>query len=448
MTASWRRRQLAAILAATVLDNPWIPHDPTLKQAEFLLLPHREILYGGSAGGGKSDALLMAALQYVDVPGYSALLLRRTLVDLALPGALMDRAHEWLHGKPAKWNGSDKTWTFPSGATLTFGYLDSPSDKQRYQSSEFQFIGFDELTHFAEAEYTYLFSRLRRTASLNVPLRMRAASNPGGIGHDWVRRRFLLESSPSRRFVRASLYDNPHLDQAEYVEALGALDSITKAQLLDGDWEVQDERLLPYETILACQADCLWPDGIPPRGRRRELYVGMDVGRTKDLSVIWTWERIGDVCWTREICCLENTSFKEQKDELVRRLSRDVVRCAIDKGGIGYQLVEELEREFPGVVEGVQMTSGTQGRMARRLAVGFNERRVRIPDDPTLREDLRLVRKTKIVAGVDRVETLRSEVGHADRFWAAALGYEASASGDPPVRASLPRAYGPSGVSI
>lgn len=437
-----QRRRLAAILAATVLDNSWIPHDPTLKQAEFLLLPDREVLYGGSAGGGKSDALLMAALQYVDVPGYAALLLRRTLVDLALPGALMDRAHHWLHSTAASWSGSDKTWTFPSGATLTFGYLDGPTDKQRYQSSEFQFIGFDELTQFDEAEYTYLFSRLRRTANLNVPLRMRSASNPGGVGHDWVRRRFLLEHSPSRRFVRASLHDNPHLQQDEYIEALGALDPITRAQLLDGDWDVQDERLLAYDVILACQADCLWPDGVLPRGRRRELYLGMDVGRTRDLSVIWTWEKVGDVCWTREIYCMENTSFQEQKDALARRLTRDVVRCAIDKGGIGCQLVEELEREHPGVVEGVQLTSGTQGRMARRLAVGFNERRVRIPDDPVLREDLRLVRKTKVVGGVDRIETLRGHVGHADRFWAAALGYEASAASEPPVRASLPRAYG------
>lgn len=204
---------------------------------------------------------------------------------------------------------------------------------------------------------------------------------------------------------------------------------------------MQDERLLDYDTLIACQADCLWPDGRPPDRRRRELYLGMDVGRTRDLSVIWMWEKLGDVCWARDICCLDGVSFKEQKDELTRRLTRDVVRCAIDKGGIGYQLVEELEREYPGLVEGVQLTAGTQGRLARRLAVAFNERRVRIPDDPKLREDLRLVRKTRVVGGVDRIETLRSDAGHADRFWAAALAYESSVLSDPPIRASLPRAF-------
>ncbi len=133
-------------MRATILENPWIPHEPTPKQAEFLLLPDREAFYGGAAGGGKSDALLMAALQYVEVPNYAAILFRRTFADLALPGALMDRSQEWLSGTEARWNERDKTWTFPSGATISFGYLEHENHKYRYQSAEFQFIGFDELT--------------------------------------------------------------------------------------------------------------------------------------------------------------------------------------------------------------------------------------------------------------------------------------------------------------
>ena len=117
-----------------------------------------EALYGGAAGGGKSDALLMAALQYVDVPGYAALLLRRTYADLALPGALMDRAAEWLSGTDAKWNGQEKSWSFPSGATTTFGYMATDADKYRYQSAEFQFIGWDELTQFPSDPYLYMLS--------------------------------------------------------------------------------------------------------------------------------------------------------------------------------------------------------------------------------------------------------------------------------------------------
>jgi predicted phage terminase large subunit-like protein len=207
-------------------------------------------LYGGAAGGGKSSALLMAALQFVSVPGYSAILFRRTYSDLALPGALMSRASEWLSGSGATWNDTTKTWRFPSGATLTFGYLDTANDRFRYQSSEFSFIGFDELTTFNEVDYLYLFSRLRRLATSQVPLRMRAATNPGGIGHAWVKRRFLSSEAAhnGRVFVSAKLADNPHLDQSEYTKALINLDPFTRNQLLHGDWsEFSGNHFYPSE---------------------------------------------------------------------------------------------------------------------------------------------------------------------------------------------------------
>jgi len=168
----------------TVLNNQYITHKPTDKQFEFLFYPDiLEGFYGGAAGGGKSDALLMAALQFAEVPRYSALLLRRTYADLSLPEALMDRAQEWLSSTDARWHADTKTWEFPSGATLTFGYLQTERDKYRYQGAAFQMVGFDEITQFTESMYQYLFSRLRRLEDSHVPIRMRAASNPGDIGH-------------------------------------------------------------------------------------------------------------------------------------------------------------------------------------------------------------------------------------------------------------------------
>lgn len=189
-----------------------------------------------------SDALLMAALQYVHVKGYAALLLRKSYPDLALPGALMDRGRDWLHGSEAKWDDKNKTWHFPAGSSLTFGYLATETDKYRYKSAEFQFIGFDELTQFDEASYLYLFSRLRKPADMKVPLRMRAASNPGDIGHAWVKARFLTPegTEAGRIFVPAKVDDNPHIDREEYLNSLWQLtsgDEVTYRQLREGDWD-------------------------------------------------------------------------------------------------------------------------------------------------------------------------------------------------------------------
>lgn len=238
---------LTDTLQKTVLNNKWIPESHRLprpdgkglspQQAEFLVDPAQEILYGGAAGGGKSDALLMAGLQYADWPSYSAIIFRRSYSDLNLPGALIARSHEWLGGTKVRWDGTSHTWTFPSGAKLAFGYMDTDTDKFRYQSAEFQLIAFDELTQFLETQYRYMQSRLRRLEDSPVPLRMLSASNPGNIGHDWVKQHFMVEAEPFKRlFIPAKLQDNKNLDQKSYVERLNNLDPITRKQYLDGDW--------------------------------------------------------------------------------------------------------------------------------------------------------------------------------------------------------------------
>jgi len=253
----------------------WFPHRPWPKQEALLSLDCVEALYGGAAGGGKSDALLMAALQYVHVPGYAALILRKDTQRLGLAGGLIPRSQQWLAGSNAVWNGTKRTWTFPANspggkagsATLTFGYLQESSDKYRYASSEFQFIGFDELTEFPEEDYLFLFSRLRRTRELRVPLRMRSATNPGNVGHAWVKERFLSveairagrvareeESTPTaseeiywhhgRAFIPARLQDNPALDGKAYEKSLSHLPALARERLLHGDWTVQEQGLI------------------------------------------------------------------------------------------------------------------------------------------------------------------------------------------------------------
>lgn len=216
-----------------------------------MLLDCKEAGYGGATGGGKSDALLMDALQFVHIPGYAALLFRRTYSDLSLPGALMDRAHEWLKGTNAKWKEKEKTWVFPHDggpdSSLTFGFMDTEKDRYRYASTELQYVGFDEGTQFAEIMYTFMSSRLRYNTALmdaaqrigyKVPLRLRLATNPGGIGHEWVKRRFIIEGPANGRvFVPSKLIDNPSVDYDSYMEMLGLLDPVTREQYINGNWD-------------------------------------------------------------------------------------------------------------------------------------------------------------------------------------------------------------------
>jgi phage terminase large subunit-like protein len=224
------------VLEMTLVDNPYVPHLPTERQILFLELECLDALYGGAAGGGKSDALLMAALQFATVPGYAALLLRRTFADLKLPGALIDRSREWLTGK-AHWNAQEHRWRFPRGGTLQFGYADHVGDEERYRSSEFQFIGLDEATQFTENQIRFLFSRLRRRVGIPVPLRYRLGTNPGGPGHEFVKARYIDPGTPGKAFVPAKVADNPHIDQEQYLTSLAELDPLTRAQLVAGDWD-------------------------------------------------------------------------------------------------------------------------------------------------------------------------------------------------------------------
>lgn len=275
----------------TLAWSKYIPVQPTPKQLAFLLVPTTEALYGGAAGPGKSVALLMAALQYADVPGYAALILRRTYTDLSLPGALMDKAGEWLRPTDAHWQSDSKTWRFPGGGSLTFGFLESPQDKYRYQSSEIQFCALDELTQFPESDYRYMFSRLRRLKTSNIPIRMRAASNPGNIGHDWVKQRFLVEANDDRVFLRATLDDNPHLDRETYIKSLENLDPITREQLLRGDWSARQagnkfkrEWFQIVDAAPVCPRIRYWDMAgtEPKKGSDPDWTVGALLGRTKE----------------------------------------------------------------------------------------------------------------------------------------------------------------------
>ena len=219
---------------------------PHAKQRQFLMLDCEDAYYGGAAGGGKSVALLMAFAQFADVPGYSGLILRRTFAELKMPGALMDLARQWWTGvQGVAFRDGGSVVEFATGgapARLSFGYLENLDDKLRYQSAQFQYIGLDEVTMFAESDFQFMFSRLRRGVDTKVPMRMRSASNPNGPGRLWVKQRYVDPATrlPGKVFVSATVDDNDYLDRESYKANLALnLGPVEAAQLLHGDWEAQ-----------------------------------------------------------------------------------------------------------------------------------------------------------------------------------------------------------------
>jgi hypothetical protein len=243
-------------------------------QTEFLSASEREVLYGGAAGGGKSYGLLADPLRYFANKNFNGLILRRTNDELR---ELIWKSQE-LYPKAypgAKWQEKKSQWIFPSGAKLWMTYLEREEDVLRYQGQAFSYIAFDELTqHATPFAWNYMRSRLR-TTDPELPIFMRATSNPGGPGHSWVKQMF-IDPSPAnkafaatdidtgnvlsypeghekngkplfyRRFIPATLKDNPYLySEGNYEANLLSLPEMQRRQLLEGDWAIADGAAFP-----------------------------------------------------------------------------------------------------------------------------------------------------------------------------------------------------------
>lgn len=263
-----------------VIDLPPVPPAVELifkpnpgPQSDFLASTEFQILYGGSAGGGKSYAMLADPMRYFSEPNFVGLLLRRTNDELK--ELIWESQKLYPKAFPgAKFNTQKSTWTFPSGARFWMAYLDRDDDVLRYQGQSFTWIGVDELTQYSTAfAWNYLSSRVRSSdPKLQPHLAMRATTNPGGPGHQWVKKMFIDPEVPGkafwaldengeqmtypdnheieelrgkplfkRKFIPARLKDNPYLyNDGSYERSLLGLPEDQKRKLLDGDWSVME----------------------------------------------------------------------------------------------------------------------------------------------------------------------------------------------------------------
>ena len=285
---------------------------PQPRQAAFMARGEDEALYGGAAGGGKSDALVIEALRQVDVPNYRALILRKTFPQLR---ELIDKTMQYY--KPvfpsARYNSSTHCWTFPSGAKIYFGSMFRTQDKYNYQGQQFDYIGVDELTHFTWEEYSYLMSR-NRPSGPGTQVYIRATANPGGIGHGWVKARFITPAPPGTRmvqlvdvkkpdgsveklrrtriFIPSTIFDNPALlkNDPGYLNNLASLPEAEKQALLYGSWDsFSGQVFTEWRNDPDHYEDQRWTHVIKPFRipAHWKIWRGYDFGYAKPFSVGW-----------------------------------------------------------------------------------------------------------------------------------------------------------------
>lgn len=348
---------LGDLVWPTTID---LPIEPTDRQALALGMDwKREGLFGGAAGGGKSYFLLAAALQFADWPEYRGLILRRTYKQLAIAEGLLDLASEWLSRQAQgidTVNGQPTRWILPSGARLDFGHCQHLKDRTQYQGGAYHFVGFDELTQFLLAQYTYIaFSRQRRNVASTIPIRVRSTSNPGGEGHAWVRDRFLEHGKTvgagdlsayvdeSRFFLPSKISDNPHLDAEDYEKSLDELHPYERAMLMDGDWDARPPgSLFQREWFRVFEA-------IPGRLRRSVRYWDLAATEKKPGR---------DPDWT------VGTLYGVLLDAPVDYLVRDVERFRLDPGPLERRIRAVAEADGPEVIQIIEQEPGSSGKIA------------------------------------------------------------------------------------
>jgi hypothetical protein len=260
-------------------------------QEDFLAAGETDVLYGGSAGGGKSYAMIVDPLRFAHKPAHRALILRRSMPELR---ELIDKSRE-LYPKAfpgCKYREVEKLWNFPSGAKIEFGFLERDADVYRYQGQAYSWIGFDEITHLpTEFSWNYLASRLRTTDPDITPY-MRCTANPGGVGAHWVKKRYISPAPPNdsflgadgitRKFIPARLQDNPYLAyDGRYEQMLKSLPPAQRKQLLEGDWDVAEgaaftEFERPLHVIAPFEIPIHW-----------ERIKGIDYGYASESCCIW-----------------------------------------------------------------------------------------------------------------------------------------------------------------
>ena len=374
-------------------------------QTYFLAAGEREVLYGGAAGGGKSYAMLADPLRFMGHPQFSGLLLRHTTEELR---ELIWKSQE-MYPKiypGIKWSERKMQWIAPSGARLWMSYLDRDEDVLRYQGLAFSWIGFDELTQWhTPFAYNYMRSRLR-TAAADLPIYMRATTNPGGPGHAWVKKMF-IDPAPAgksfwatdietgkpltfpkghsregeylfkRKFIPAMLTDNPYLaESGDYETMLLSLPEHQRKQLLEGNWDISEGAAFPEFNRAIHVVD---PFDIPSNWTK---FRACDYGYGSYSAVVWFAVTPSDqLIIYRELYVskvlakdLANMVLELEKDDGLIRYGVLDSSCWAKRGDTGPSIAETM------IMEGCRWKPAD--RSAGSRVAGKNDLHRRLQIDP------------------------------------------------------------------
>lgn len=356
----------------------WAPNPGP--QAEFLACSTFEVLYGGAAGGGKSTAILAESTRGIGVGygrNYTGLILRRTYPELEK--TIIAKARDFYPQLGGVYNEGKKRWVFPGGESIVFGHMEHADDVEEYLGGDYQFVAFEELTTFLQSQYVKLIARIR--SAYDVPLSLRATTNPGSEGHEWVFKRwgpwldpdapikaktghalyFFNDDSGTdtivpkgtelalgRTFIPAQLEDNPYLAaDGVYASALQQLDPVTRKRMRHGDWLVKPAAGLYFKREWM---HFIEPDEVP-----------------KDLLVVRYWDRAAtdpeeqkrkgktDPDWSVGA----KLGMKPDKSAVY---VLDVARMRGEPGAVEKFIISTAEMDGKGIEIGLEQEPGASGK--------------------------------------------------------------------------------------
>lgn len=256
---------------------------------------------------------------------------------------------------------------------------------------------------------------------------IRHKGNPKGISLHRVTLQDALDQGFLAKLQAKLSTDDPRqeMDEAEYFDHI-------KAGCADEESFAQEYMCVPSDDASAFISydlldGCKYAPGVDweTRGEGR-LYMGVDIGRVKDLTVFWVVEEVSGTLFTRACITMQNETFDAQEKTFYGLMDLPrLTRCCIDQTGIGRQFAERAAKRYGSKAEGVTFTAAVKESLAYPLKAALEDRTLRIPDDPAIDADFRAIRKTTTSAGNIRFEGERTANGHSDRFWAAALALHA-----------------------